>query len=138
MQIPQIQELADKFSFMKLALFISLIFFLSSCSQKGFVSISKKIEKECTNVKGKWKGTTFHDLRTKLYSEGKLNFIKTDLDTLYILESYEIQDATCSGRIWNSKGVANYTYNRGVFTFEEEKLFTDYTVSLSGIRILQQ
>ena len=115
---------------MKLALFVSLIIFASSCSQKGFVSVSKKIEKRCTGVKGKWKGTSFHELRTKLYNEGKLNFIHPDFDTLYILESYEIESGTYVSRIWNKKDVLSYTYNKNSFSFDQQKLFTDYTVQL--------
>ena len=116
---------------MKLVLFVSLIIFTSSsCSQKGFVSVSKKIEKECTSVKRKWKGTSFHELRTKLYNEGRLNFINSDFDTLYILESYEIESGTYVSRIWNKKDVLNYTYSRNSFSFDQQKLFTDYTIQL--------
>ncbi|WP_332001478.1 hypothetical protein [Chitinophaga sp.] len=92
--------------------------------------MSKEIEKRCTGVKGKWKGTTFHELRTKLYNEGKLNFISSDFDTLYLLESYEIESGTYVSRIWNEKGSFNYTYNRNSFSFDQQKLFTDYTVQL--------
>lgn len=115
---------------MKLALFVLLVFVFSSCSHKGFVSVSKKIEKRCVAVKGKWKGTSFHELRTKLYNEGKLNFINADLDTLYILESYEFQSGTFISRIWNRKDALNYTYNRNTFSFDQQKFFTDYTVQL--------
>ena len=117
---------------MKLALFVLLIIFtsFSSCSQKGFVSISKQIEKRCTDVKGKWKGTTFHELRTKLYNEGRLNFVNSDFDTLYLLESYEVESGTYVSRIWNKNDVLNYTYNRGNFSFDQQKWFTDYTVQL--------
>jgi hypothetical protein len=111
-------------------IFLLLVFFLSSCSQRGFVSLSKKIENECTSVKRKWAGTTFHELRAKLYNEGMLNFMNADMDTLYIMERYDIESATFSGRIWNRKGVLNYTYDRRSFSFDEQKLFTDYTVQL--------
>jgi hypothetical protein len=116
---------------MKLALFVSLIIFISpSCSQKGFIRVSKKIEKECTSVKGRRKGTSFHELRTKLYNEGKLNFINSNADTLYILETYEIESGTYLSSIWNRKDVLNYTYNRNIFSFDQQKLFTNYTVQL--------
>lgn len=115
---------------MKSILFItvSLVFF--SCTPKDFISISKQIEKKCVGEKGKWKGESFHNLRTKLYNEGKLNFINSDFDTLYILEVYEIESGTYTGRIWNKKGALNFTYNKNNFSFDQQNLFTAYTIQL--------
>ncbi|WP_440196672.1 hypothetical protein [Anaerocolumna jejuensis] len=81
-------------------------------------------------MKGRWKGTTFHELRTRLYNEGKLNFLESDFDTLYILENYEVETGTYISRIWNKRGGVSYVYNRNSFSSDREKLFTDYTVQL--------
>lgn len=102
----------------------------SACSQRCFVVISKEIEKKCTGGKGKWNGTSFNELRTKLYNEGRLNFINSNLDTLYLLESYEIESGTYVSRIWNKNGFLNYTYTKGNFSFDQQQLFTNFTVQL--------
>jgi len=115
---------------MKSVLFAAVIFAFCSCSPKGFVSISKEVEKKCVGKKGKWKGESFHSLRTKLYNDRKLNFISFNFDTLYILESYEIESGTYVGRIWNRKNALNYTYDKNSFSFNQQKLFTDYTIQL--------
>ena len=115
---------------MKSILFITVAVVFVSCTPKGFISVSKQVEKKCVGEKGKWKAESFHSLRTKLYNEGKLNFINSDFDTLYILETYEIESGTYAGRIWNRKDALNYTYNKNSFSFNQQKLFTDYTVQL--------
>ncbi|WP_430899030.1 MULTISPECIES: hypothetical protein [unclassified Paraflavitalea] len=115
---------------MKSILFIIISVAFFSCAPKGFISISKQVEKKCVGENGKWKGDSFHILRTKLHNDGKLNFINSVFDTLYILETYEIESGTYTGRIWNGKSVLNYTYNRNTFSFEQQNLFTTYIVKL--------
>ncbi|MBE2230456.1 MAG: hypothetical protein IAE96_07440 [Chitinophagaceae bacterium] len=113
--------------------FISITVFTSfiilSCTPKCFVNISKKIQEECIGNTN-WTGVSFQDLRIKLYHEGKLDFLHNGFDTLYILESYEIESGGYLGRIWSSKGVLNYTYNKSGFSFDHQRLFTDYTAQL--------
>ncbi len=113
---------------MKLVLVVSLVIFTFSCTQKGFSVISKNIERKCTD--GNWKGISFHELRTKLYNKGRLNFVSSDNDTLFVLESYEIESGTYFSRIWNAKADLNYSYNNNSFSFDQPKLFTDYTLQL--------
>lgn len=115
---------------MKSVLFIVLTFTFFSCTPKGFKSVSKQVEKKCIGERNKWGGESFHSLRTKLYNDGKLNFINFDFDTLYILESYEIESGNYMGRIWNRRGTLNYTYNKNSFSFDQQKLFTNHTVQL--------
>lgn len=102
--------------------------FLSSCSAQNFVATSKKVEKTCAN-KSVWKGKTFHNLRTELYNDGRIAFVESMLDTLYILESYAIEAGDYTGKIWNSKGSLSYNYLKGRFNYPD-KVFTDYTVRL--------
>jgi hypothetical protein len=115
---------------MKSVLFIAVTFTFFSCTPKGFISVSKQVEKKCVGEGVKWKGESFHSLRTKLYNEGKLDFINSDFDTLYILETYEIESGTYIGRIWNRKDALNYSYSKSSFSFDQQKLFTTYTVQL--------
>lgn len=115
---------------MKSILFITIVVSFFSCTPKGFISVSKQVEKKCVGEKSKWKGESFHSLRTKLYNEGRLNFISSDFDTLYILETYEIESGIYMGRIWNRKEALSYTYNKNSFSFDQQKIFTTYTVQL--------
>lgn len=115
---------------MKAFYIIAIVVLLGSCSMKNFLSISKKIDKNCTIKKNNWKGDSFHEIRRRLFKEGKLNFINPVNDTLFFLESYELESGVYFGRIWNKKGVASYTYKMGVFDFEMQPLFTDYTIRL--------
>ena len=111
-------------------IFISLAFSFISCTPKGFVSVSKDVEEKCISPRNKWKGRSFHSLRVRLYDEGKLDFINSALDTLYMLETYEVESGTYAGRIWNSKNAINYTFVNNKFTFDKQDRFTAYTVRL--------
>jgi len=72
----------------------------------------------------------FHDLWIKLYNDGKLDFLNKGFDTLYLLESYDVESGSYLGTIWNGKGTLNYSYNRGTFKVEPQHPFTAYTIQL--------
>lgn len=117
--------------------YIVLFFSLSllsqyDCSSQSFPRLSKKLEIQCTPHARYSKNKTFHDLRISLYDSGKLNFINTKVDTIFLLESYDIQSASYQGRIWNTKGFIQYEYDkRNGFQFDSnKKLFTDLTIEL--------
>ena len=107
-----------------------MILGLHSCSSQSFPQLSKQLEKSCARVSNS-KIMTFHDIRMKLYESGKLDFINYKQDTLFILESYDIQDGSCRGRLWNRKGHIQYNYYpKSGFNFNEDKMFTKYTIEL--------
>ncbi|MGB4844043.1 MAG: hypothetical protein WBP16_06245 [Ferruginibacter sp.] len=67
----------------------------------------------------------------ELYNNDKLGFINYNQDTLYVIESYDIQDGSYRGRLWNRKGALQYEYfPKSGFNFNEDKLFTKYTIEL--------
>ncbi len=114
---------------MRLTVVILMASVLYSCTSTEFISASKQIDKDC-NGNNKWKGKSFHALRTQLYKEGKLGFLSSGFDTLYVLESYDIESGNYIGRLWNEKGTVSYTYHNNHFSFEQSSLFTDYTIQL--------
>ncbi len=114
---------------MRLTLVIIMASVLYSCTSAKFINASKQIDKNC-NGNNKWKGKSFHALRTQLYKEGKLGFLSSGFDTLYILESYDIESGNYIGRLWNENGTVSYTYHNNSFSFEQSNLFTDYTIQL--------
>lgn len=114
---------------MRLTVVIIMASVLYSCTSTKFINVSKQIDKNCSG-NNKWKGKSFHDLRTKLYKENKLGFLSLGFDTLYVLESYGIESGNYIGRLWNKNGMVSYTYHNNTFSFEQSNLFTDYTVQL--------
>ena len=111
-------------------LIVTATFAFFSCNSQGFLSISKQVEKRCVEIKSSWKGKSFHDIRVLLYTHGKLDFVSSGFDTLYILENYEVVNGNYHSTIWNRKGSLSYTYNKGNFDFFEENMYTNYTVQL--------
>jgi len=114
----------------RLILILSVVFIFYSCSNQKFIVISKKIENKCEKNKS-WKGETFHDLRSKLYKEGKFDSILSKLDTLYILETYDIESGQYVCEMWNEQDTINFTYNNKQFNFDQNKYFTRYTIELT-------
>lgn len=117
---------------MKLVFVIIGFFFISSCCSQKFVDISKKIDSQCSVRKNTWNGETFHQIRQKLFDMGKLGFININsaIDTIYLLQTYEVETGNYIGMIWNRNGQVSFVYNKGVFDFSTSKLFTKYTQQL--------
>ena len=64
-----------------------------------------------------------------MFKTGKLNFVDKS-DTLFFLESSDIESASIYGKIWNSIGHIEYIYNRGNYKFNVSEVYTDYTCKL--------
>lgn len=109
---------------------IILIIPYSSCVSQNFIKVSKQIAHDCEGNKRGLVSTIFHDIRSKLFNEEKIQFLNNGFDTLYLLESYEIENGVCAGLIWNNDGALNYIYYKDHFEFPNEKNYTAYTVSL--------
>ena len=106
---------------------ISMSIGFFSCSSQNFSRLSKQLDKKCVPNS---RSTTFHDIRLKLYDSGKLNFINYKQDTVFIMESHDIQ-GSYRGRIWNKNGLVQYEYGRETgIDFKNENVFTDYTIQL--------
>lgn len=74
-----------------LLLITTILLESNSCSAQNFIDISRQLEKK-TSKAINTKTVSFHDLRVALLKSGWLNFIDFTKDTLYILESYDIQE----------------------------------------------
>jgi hypothetical protein len=103
----------------------------SSCISQTFTQLSKKLQEKSTKAQVKPTTITFHDLRVKLFDSGKLNFVNFNEDTLYLLETYDIQSGGYHGRIWNKNNYIQYVYfyNSG-FNYYEKTMFTEFTIDL--------
>lgn len=104
-----------------LKLFLLLCFF--SCSRREFNSISKKVDLIYRGNKKNDK-LTFHDVRMKVLENRNLHFLRTNIDTLFILETYREEEALYSGKIWNSKGNVIYKYQFGRIDYSDKNMFT--------------
>ena len=102
---------------------------ISGVSQ-SFNSISKQISRyEFTTGIRKTNEDCFFDVRGKLNSLGRLNFIGKS-DTIFLLESYNVENGDFYGRIWNAYDKVEYIYNNEKFDFNVNQIFTDYTCKL--------
>lgn len=117
---------------MRTIILITMIasFINTGCTQDILIDMSERLssyqlEKELRSS-GK---DSYHDIRIELIKSGKLDAFEKS-DTLFILESYDIESATFYGEIWSSQANQVYAYSQGSFYFDEESVFTDYTKKL--------
>lgn len=116
---------------MKLCFLVPVLFFsVNTCQSQDFSSISKKIENKCVKVTASLSEETYHTIRQKLFEVGKLSFLKSTTDTIFLLESYEIETGKYNGAIWTRGGKVEYSYYQKQFDFSVLKHYTDYTVRL--------
>jgi len=99
-----------------------------SCCNINFTNISKRITVKQTRSFSRVKNNRFHEVRLALHKVRKINF--STVDTLYLLESYNIETAEFYGRFWSNTDTINYVYLNGLFNFEKNKLFTSYMIKL--------
>jgi hypothetical protein len=115
---------------MKIHLIIISIMFVNlySCSAQTFYKISKNIS-DCQlkeGIRKEDKEDYYHDIRIKLNDLGQLKFVEKS-DTLFLLESYNIENGSFYGKIWNThSNKVEYIYNQGKFDFNPDKIFTNY------------
>ncbi len=111
-------------------IFILLTAILNLEIGQTFEHISKKIQNKCNCESCKINGSTFHDIRMKLYSIGKLKFLNLKSDTFFTAESYELETGEYYGQIWTSRGRVLYSYRAGKFIYLDKNVFTNYETNL--------
>lgn len=95
-----------------------------------FKRVSKEISKyEYRSGMRKIKKDRFHEVRLKLGKMGKLSFAANS-DTLFLLESYNIENGDFYGLVWNRQDSVGYVYNNGSFKFDSHNSYTNYTRQL--------
>jgi hypothetical protein len=119
-----------KFNLIALPLLVSTI----ACSQKiSFPALSDKIfsQNGGINDKSAMKLSTYkRDARMKIYQSDSAYFLKEKIDTLYLLEGYNIETGTFYGTIWNRQKSISYNYFKRHLALQKESTFTDYQVQL--------
>ncbi|GAB2686214.1 hypothetical protein GCM10027037_05040 [Mucilaginibacter koreensis] len=97
---------------------------------QSFTKISKKISayqlREGVRRPGK---DRFNDVRLKLYELGKLSFINTAKE-VFFLESYELENETFYGLVWDKNNKVNYSYHQGIFSYTDSLRYTKYMIKL--------
>ena len=100
-------------------------------SQDIFKEISLQIS-ECQTKEGiRCKGEDYYNnVRIKLVESGMLSLFDK-VDTLYFLETYDIESGKYYGEIWNSENKClTFIFNQGKFVFNGPSIFTAYTKKL--------
>lgn len=109
----------------KLFLFIIFLFSFSlyCISQREFKRISSLIDKK--ENKSKKNKTTFNDVRLRIFKDCAPSFLKTDIDTLYIIEKYSVEQGSFYGQIWNRHGNVAYSYTKNKISYTKNE-FSQY------------
>ncbi|WP_343531978.1 hypothetical protein [Pedobacter sp.] len=116
---------------------MSIVFMLlsiSGCAQKiSFPSLSEKIYKKNggRNDKSTFKLNAHkRDARDRVYLKDSASFLRNTIDTLYIMEGYNIENGTLHGTIWNKNNSISYSYFRGKLEIQNQSVFSDYQILL--------
>lgn len=105
---------------------------MSMCSIKvmPFEDISKNISDCQFSNKIKKEGfNEFHNIRLKIFSLNKLDFVDKS-DTIYFLESSDIESSEMFGQIWTNNNNLTYSYYQNQLKFDINSHFTEYTREL--------
>lgn len=118
---------------MKMKLYIVLLYTLclsTGCQHRYFSKVSKKISKcQLENGIRKPGFNGFFQIRAELESYSKTTFFPK-VDTMYIIESYDIQSGQFFTQILYNETSRNYIYQRHHFTFNDENIFDEYMTEL--------
>lgn len=107
-----------------------ILFFPTGCQVARFSKLSKQISR--CQLKTTLRKTNFnvaHEVRLELFHLGKLYFFNKS-DTLFIVESSDLQSGEIFGQIWNSHSEIKYSKINTEFSFKESRLFTGYMLNL--------
>ena len=111
---------------------IFIFFSIASCSQKvSFLSLSKKIYKNSASHQPVFELNNYkRDARRKIYSNNGASFLRRKIDTLYLLDGYNIETGTFYGTIWNKENSISYSYFREKLEVQSLSVFTDQQILL--------
>ena len=114
----------------KFTLLLLFSLFNTNSFSQQFSKISKSVSdyEYKTDIR-KVRKDKFLEVRKKLDTFGRLSFIN-ECDTIFMLESSNIENGSIYGKIWCSSGTINYYFLDGFFYFDKTMLFTDYCTRL--------
>ena len=119
---------------MKKIFFANIFILLSfaSCSQKAsFLSLSEKIYEKNRSRESVFKLNKYNrDARKKIYSDNAASFLRGEIDTLYLLEGYNIETGTFYGTILDKENGISYSYFREKLEVLSRSVFTDRQILL--------
>ncbi|MFN0290100.1 hypothetical protein [Pedobacter helvus] len=119
---------------MKKIFFASMFLLLSiaSCSQKvSFLSLSEKIYEKNGSQQSVFKLNRYkRDARKKIYSNEGASFLRGKIDTLYLLEGYNIETGTFYCTIWDKENSISYSYFREKLEVQSRSVFTEHQILL--------
>ncbi|SHE76836.1 hypothetical protein [Pedobacter caeni] len=117
-----------------LALMGTLLFTIPGCSRDlNFPVISNEMYLRQGRVKDKTPVTVELlklKARTKVYKTSQAEFLKKEMDTLFLLESYDPQYASVNATITDRKNRISYKYVKNKLILLERSAFTDYEIKL--------
>ncbi len=113
----------------KTFLFVILVVFFNYNTAYGQTSVISQVSSKITQKQLKKKvierknGIAFYEnIRNKVIAKDSLNFIGK-CDTVFFLETYDIETGISYGRIWNSRKAISYGYFKDELTFSEISFF---------------
>jgi len=98
-----------------------------SCSvQKSFTKVSKEIYKDRISKTKKYDKheKIAHNLRKKLYKEGKLDFLCIE-EPLFIIEGYDIETDEIFVCMKNTKGEINFEFDLESYKIIKEPIYSE-------------
>ena len=116
-----------------IVLIISSLFLFGCGPKLTFPILSKKIYTRNGGVNDK---STFKlnyyekDARMKIYLQDSASFLKGKIDTVFLLEGYNIETATFYETIWNKWSSVSCSYYKGNIALRKQPLFTNYQIQL--------
>lgn len=120
----------------KTFLFVILVMLFTTNTTFGQISCISGISSKITEIQLKKKlierrnGIAFYEnIRNKLIAQDSLNFIGL-CDTVFFLETYDLETGISYGRIWNSRKAISYEYFKDGFTFSDISFFDAETLKL--------
>lgn len=118
---------------------IILILCLFAYTEVVDAQLSKPILKEIAKLQKNKKdelgiGKRFNQTRKMLNESDSLSFINQRVDTVFLLEMYDMETGISYGSIWNKCKTQNYTYYYGgALEFKPDNLFTKYIKKLVSV-----
>lgn len=110
------------------------IFTITGCAQKvSFLDLSKEIYNKHNGhlEKNPFKINAYkQEARNAAYNKSKKSFIYEPLDTLFVIDTYNVETASISGTILGNKNHINYLYDRQGLALLKESSFTKYQLKL--------
>jgi len=113
-----------------LILVVSLFLSEIVSAQQTFGKVSKVIAGKAQDRKGNLKRHKFSEIRNKLLkvSDSPLLHRSFRNDTLFVLETFSLEDQTYWGRIWDRAAIIEYSFQQNKFTFLKIESIFDSSV----------